>query len=262
MGQASTESTQKPGLVRAVRLFVIGHLPWVVLLTLLVVLVALYAMHASFQEHVNEIWSVASSGDQQAIRDYLKGWGAWGPIASVGLMLLQGIFAPIPASVIQLANGVVFGVFWGAILNLIGQMAGATAAFYISRSLGRAAAEKLVGKFNKQQFVEDWLMQWGSKALFVIRAIPGMPSDFVSYLLGLTRMPARTYLLVSFFGYIPQSFAYSWLGDRATEYFWWIVLGGFLVSFVIGGVVWIVRKFMYRSRSPEAMLTAEYPQDR
>lgn len=252
-----TDTKTKPTAGQSIRAFIMAHLPWLVLLAVALVLVTIYSLSDNFSTIVDEAWTVASSGDQQRIRDYLKEWGAWSPIASVLLMLLQGIFAPIPASVIQLANGVVFGVFWGAVLNLIGQMAGASAAFFIARFLGRNAAERLVGRFDKQEYVETWLKQWGAKALFLIRAIPGMPSDFVSYLLGLSRMPARTYFTVSFIGYIPQSFAYSWLGDYATEYFWWIVLAGFGVSFVIGGVVWLVRKVMMRTPAPRRTLSAK-----
>lgn len=253
----ASDSNPKRTVWRVVRSFALNHLPWVVVLCALLVVTIVFWLNDGFNAAVTEAWTVASSGDQARIRAYLKEWGAWGPVASVLLMLLQGIFAPIPASVIQLSNGVVFGVFWGAVLNLIGQMAGATAAFYIARSLGRQSAEKLAGKFNKQEFVTSWLQQWGSKALFLIRAIPGMPSDFVSYLLGLSRMPARTYFLVSFFGYIPQSFAYSWLGDYATEWFWWIVLGGFGVSFVIGGVVWLVRRILHPAPAPVTSLNAK-----
>lgn len=252
-----TDTVKTPSAAHPVRAFVLAHLPWLVILSVLVVLASIYGLSGSFSTLVDEAWAVAASGDQQRIRDYLKEWGAWGPVASVLLMLLQGIFAPIPASLIQLANGVVFGVFWGAVLNLIGQMAGATVAFFIARFLGRNAAERLVGRFDKQAYVEEWLKHWGAKALFLIRAIPGMPSDFVSYLLGLSRMPARTYFTVSFIGYIPQSFAYSWLGDYATRWFWWIVLAGFGVSFVIGGIVWLVRKITMRTPAPRRAIAAK-----
>lgn len=222
---------------------ILRQISWIVLLGMLALVALIWLISDGFRAEVADLWDVLSSGDQPRIREYIKSFGARAPIASVFLMGLQGIFAPIPASVVQLANGVVFGIFWGTVLNWIGQMAGATAAFFISRWLGRSAAEKLVGRVDAHGVVEHFIDRWGVKALLLVRAIPGMPSDFVSYLLGLTSMPARKYLLVSAIGYIPQSLAYAWLGDYATDWFWWIVLAGFGVSFVIGGVVWLVRKF-------------------
>lgn len=250
-----TGTNQKTGIWQAVRRFAIEHLSWLMLLCLLMVVAIALWMSDGFRATANEAWTVLSSGDQARIREYLSGYGAWGPVASVTLMMLQSIIAPIPASVVQLANGVVFGIFGGAVLNLIGQMAGATAAFYIARTLGRNTAERFAGRVDEHGVIEIWLDRWGSKALFLIRAVPGMPSDFASYLLGLSSMPARRYFTVSLLGYIPQSFAYSWLGDAATDWFWWIVLAGFGVSLVIGLVVWVVRRFI--SPLPQQALAPE-----
>lgn len=235
---------------KSLRQAALSHLPWLVLVVVLAIVGAALGLSAGFRATAYEAWSAVSSGDQVRIREYLSGYGAWGPVASVMLMVLQGIFAPIPASVVQLANGVVYGLVGGALLNLIGQMAGATVAFSISRVFGRSAVERFAGPVDNNEVIKRWLDRWGDKALFLIRAIPGMPSDFTSYLLGLTHMPAKRYLLVSFIGYIPQSLAYAWLGDAATDWFWWIVLAGFGVSLVIGTVVWAVGRFSRHDAVP------------
>jgi uncharacterized membrane protein YdjX (TVP38/TMEM64 family) len=212
----------------------------------------------TFRAEVGEVAEVLTSGDQSRIRDYLRGYGVFGPIASVLLMMAQVVFAPIPASVVQLANGVVYGKFWGGVLNLVGQMAGAMLAFTIARALGKGTVEKVAGKAHQDGF-ESWLQRWGGKALFVIRAIPGMPSDFMSYVAGLTRMPVRTYVVATFLGYIPQSFAYAWLGDDAMDYFWWIVFGGFGVSGLIGLISWGIQ---WRNRSVRRRQPQRLPQER
>lgn len=214
--------------------------PWAVVIGAGLLFAILWVTSASFRYEVNEITEVMTSGDQERIRTYLHGYGAYGPIASVTLMMGQVVFAPIPASIMQLANGVVYGVGWGALLNLVGQMAGAMLAFTIARALGKGTVEKLAGKVHQDGF-EAWLQRWGGKMLFVVRAIPGMPSDFLSYVAGLTKMPVKTYVICTFLGYIPQSIAYAWLGDDAMGYFWWIVAGGFGLSGLIAIVTWIIR---------------------
>ncbi len=227
-------------------------MPWLILLAIAIVAVIGYRTSESFQAHVSDIWSVLSSGDQEEIRAYLDQFGVWAPVVSVLLMALQAVFAPIPASVVQLSNGVVFGVIPGAALNVLGQLLGATLAFGIARVLGRSAAERLAGRIDEHGVVERWLDHWGARALFLVRILPGMPSDFVSYLMGLTRMSFRTFFFVSLLGYIPQSLAYAWLGDAATEYFWWIILAGFVISGVLGVILWIVQRMRPRPvPSPE-----------
>jgi uncharacterized membrane protein YdjX (TVP38/TMEM64 family) len=225
--------------------------PWTVLIGGAVAFAMAWLLSEDFRAEVTEITDVMTSGDQSRIRDYLRGFGVFGPIASILLMMGQVVIAPIPAAIMQLANGVVYGQFWGGILNLIGQMAGAMLAFTIARALGKGTVEKLAGKVHQNGF-ETWLQRWGGKALFVIRAIPGMPSDFMSYAAGLTRMPVRTYVLSTFLGYIPQSFAYAWLGDDAMEYFWWIVAGGFGLSAIIALASWGVRWWSHPDRKSQA----------
>ena len=221
--------------------------PWIVVALLALTVAFTYLLSDTFRDEMHEVADVLTSGDQQRIRDYLRGYGAWGPIVSVLLMMAQVVFAPIPASVVQLANGVVYGKLWGSMLNFIGQMAGAVMAFYIARALGKGTVEKLVGKISGNAF-EGWVERWGGKALFVIRAVPGMPSDFTSYVAGLTNMRPRTYILATAAGYIPQSFLYAWLGDAAMDWFWWIVMGGFALSGLIGIIVWIIQRRNMRLR--------------
>lgn len=216
-------------------------LPWVIVITIVLVVALAELISSSFRNETHEIIQVLTSGDQQRIRDYLRGYGALGPIVSVLLMMAQVVFAPIPASVVQLANGVVYGKFWGTVLNFIGQMAGATMAFFIARALGKGAVEKIVGQISGNAF-EGWVDRWGGKALFVVRAIPGMPSDFVSYVAGLTNIRVRTYILATAAGYVPQSLIYAWLGDSAMGWFWWIILGGFALSGLISIIAWVVQR--------------------
>lgn len=215
--------------------------PWVLVLTVALTTGAGYAISDSFRDEAHEVVNVLTSGDQELIRDYLRGYGALGPMVSVLLMVLQVIFAPIPASVVQLTNGVVYGQFWGSMLNLVSQSLGAIVAFYIARMLGKGMVEKLVGKITGDGF-ELWLARWGGKALFLTRAIPGMPSDFLSYVAGLTNLKPRTYILASFLGYIPQSIMYAWLGDYAMGWFWYIVAAGFGVSGIIGIITWFIQR--------------------
>lgn len=257
--QSNTNTPQKRAVPETVRLQhrMLQHLSWLLIVAAMLVFGVLYLVSEGFRDQVAEAWNVLSSGDQEVIREYIRSFGGWAPVASVLLMVSQVVIAPVPASVIQLANGVVFGVAGGAVLNLIGQMAGATIAFFIARSLGRKTVERLAGRVDENGLIENWIERWGGKALLLVRMIPGMPSDFVSYLMGLTPMGARRYLTVSFVGYIPQSIAYAWLGDYASGWFWWIVLAGFGISGVIGIVVWAMQRFRHRPAGASLKIEAE-----
>lgn len=249
LGQIRTRAWWKANWIRL--------LPWSILLGLAVGFGIAWLASDGFRDEMHELWRVMRSGDQELIRHYLRGYGAWGPFVSVSLMLAQVILAPIPASVVQLANGVVYGKAGGAALNFVGQMLGATVAFWIARSLGEGTVEKLAGRVNPNSGgVETWLQKWGGRALFLIRAIPGMPSDFMSYVAGLTRMTFRTYVLATAAGFIPQSIVYAWLGDSAMTWFWWVVIGGFGISGVIAVATWVLQR---RNRCRPARHDAHSP---
>lgn len=229
--------------------------PVSVMLALALTGVVAYHANAGFRSEALSIVNVLSSGDQARIRDYLHGYGIWGPIVSVALLALQAVVAPIPASIQLLANSVVYGTFLGGILNLIGLTIGALIAFAIARLLGKGTVERLFGKVTHHSF-ETWLDTWGGKALFLIRLTPGMPSEFMSYVAGLTKMPPRVYIIATIAGIIPESFFFSWLGDDAMGHFWWIIIAGTAFPGLVAlGTLIVQHRLRRRPRTRPATVT-------
>ncbi|MCL4802120.1 MAG: VTT domain-containing protein, partial [Burkholderiales bacterium] len=71
-----------------------------------------------------------------SLAETIRSWGRWGVAASIGLMIAHS-FVPFPAEVVALANGMVYGAFWGTVVTWIGAMLGASAAFAVGRARGR-----------------------------------------------------------------------------------------------------------------------------
>jgi len=57
-----------------------------------------------------------------AIR-WIRGWGAWGWLAVIGL-LISDLVLPIPATPVMSAAGYLYGTFIGGLLSAIGSFAG------------------------------------------------------------------------------------------------------------------------------------------
>jgi uncharacterized membrane protein YdjX (TVP38/TMEM64 family) len=79
----------------------------------------------------------------EAFVELIRGWGAWGVAGSLGLMVLHS-FVPFPAECLALANGMVFGLFWGTLITWTGAMLGAWLAFGVARVLGRPFVSRVV----------------------------------------------------------------------------------------------------------------------
>jgi uncharacterized membrane protein YdjX (TVP38/TMEM64 family) len=195
------------------------HLQTGIIVGLAAILVALYFLSSSFKSEINEATSILSHGDVDGLRDYIKGFGFWAPFASLALMILQAIAAPVPGFLIVFANGLAFGVVWGGLLSLAGQTLAAVVCFLIARSLGRGAIEGLIGKFGLSS-ADKWFERWGATGIFIARLLPGIGFDAVSYAAGLTRMSFGKFVLATFLGAAPQTFLYAYLGQNATKYVW------------------------------------------
>ena len=78
--------------------------------------------------------------------------GIFGPLIFMGLQAIQVIIAPIPATVVTLAGGYVFGTFWSTVYSMIGSTLGFWAVFIIVvlvlASYYREAIYKYIDRFH------------------------------------------------------------------------------------------------------------------
>jgi len=177
----------------------------------------LYLLLDGFRAETNRALGILGRGDVAGLRDYIVSFGFWAPVASCFLMVLQALAAPVPSFLITFANGLAFGVFWGWMLSLFGHVLAAAVCFGVSRALGRTPVEVLVGRTGLES-ADRWFERWGTYAVFAGRLVPGVAFDAISYAAGLTRMRFGGFMLATTLGILPQTFLYSYLGQRAPEY--------------------------------------------
>lgn len=202
------------------------------ILFLLLAGVLAYLTVEEFRAEMHVLGGIAARNDVDALREYILSFGIWAPVISIGLMILQSIIAPIPAFLIVFANGMAFGTVPGWLLSLFGQMLAAAICFGIARALGRSVVQALIGKFGLES-ADSWFARWGVIGLFFTRLVPGIGFDAISYAAGLTRMTFATFMLVTLAGSGPQLLLYSFLGQNATEYVWWLLA---LTAVIASGV--------------------------
>jgi uncharacterized membrane protein YdjX (TVP38/TMEM64 family) len=213
-------------------------------------LAGLWLVSATFREWGWAIWHALHLENDEALRRYFDSLGNWAPPASVLLMIAQALIAPVPLSVIALANGLAFGVIGGTLISLVGYLAAALLSFGLARAFGRTLVERIMGRDQKIP-VGHWLEKYGIWALFLVRLLPGMPSDLMSFVAGMSRMPVSSYTWVTIAGFLPQAFLYALVGDRALQFVWLIFAGSALITGGIGAVIW----WQNRNRQPQGELT-------
>lgn len=208
-----------------------------ILLILVVLAAGVIAYFAvdDFRAELQVLGGIAARNDVDALRAYILSFGVWAPVISIGLMILQSIIAPIPAFLIVFANGMAFGTVPGWLLSLFGQTLAAAVCFGIARALGRSVVVAMIGKFGLES-ADSWFARWGLIGLFITRLVPGIGFDAVSYAAGLTSMTFPSFMLVTLAGSGPQLLLYSFLGQNATEYIWWLLGLTVVVACTVGAV--------------------------
>ena len=155
--------------------------------------------------------SIFSTESIETVAAYLRGFGVWTPLASLTLMVLQSIVAPLPGSLVAAANGVVFGVWWGTLLSWLGGLLGGSLSFLIARKYGRDVVARFVERSHLER-ADRLGATDGFWLVLVARLIPLISFDLISYLAGLSRMRYRQFLLATAVGMLPGSFAWTALG--------------------------------------------------
>jgi uncharacterized membrane protein YdjX (TVP38/TMEM64 family) len=199
----------------------------VFVLGIAIALALLYLFSPPFRAEVQRAFALLAKADIEQLKEYLLSFGAWAPVVSGSLMVLQSLFVPLPAFVITFANGLLFGTMWGAFLSWSSAMVGAVLCYYISRLFGRPVVERLVGK-ESLTVADRFFQRYGKHAVLIARLIPVISFDVVSYAAGLTTIGLWEFFLATGIGQLPATLVYSFLGQnmtRAARLGLWIVLG-------------------------------------
>ncbi|MBE0476057.1 MAG: TVP38/TMEM64 family protein [Coriobacteriia bacterium] len=175
-----------------------------------------YALVPPLRDRVGEAVGVLARGDVEVVRDYLLGFGLWAPVVSSALMILQSLVAPLPAFVVTFSNGLLFGWAWGALLSWSSAMAGAALCFWLGRTLGRPAVERLVGGSAALEVSDLFFERYGDKAVLIARLLPFVSFDIISYGSGLTPIGFRRFFVATGIGQLPATLVYSYLGQNLT----------------------------------------------
>ena len=139
-----------------------------------------------------------------ALRDFISGFGPWAPVVFAALQIVQVVLAPVPGGVAVVVGTVLFGVWGGLGLSLLGSLIGSALLFAAVRRWGRPLAVRLFGAERVAAYTDR--LDRDGRLLFVIMLVPFLPDDMVVGLAGLSAVSFRRFLVVVVLGRTP-----SWL---------------------------------------------------
>ncbi len=121
------------------------------------------------------------------------GWIGW--LIFALLQTLVALIGILPASLLGLAAGAVYGVALGFGLSAIGIMLGAAIAFALTRSALRPAIAHKLAANQRLARLDHAVGRDGWRLVLLMRVSPVMPFSLTSYALGLSAISPRDYAL-------------------------------------------------------------------
>jgi len=153
---------------------------------------------------------------------FIRSWGAWGVIGSIGLMVLHSVI-PFPSEIITIANGMIYGKFWGTVISWTGAMLGAYVAFGLARFFGRPFVKNILPE-KQWDKLDQWSKRTAAVDLFLARLLPVISFNLVNYVAGMTPVSLWTFTWTTGLGILPVTVLMVVLGDQVTVLPWWLWL--------------------------------------
>ncbi len=159
--------------------------------------------------------------DPEKIREWILTFGWLAPILFIVIFTLRPLTL-FPASVLAVAGGLSFGPVFGPVFTYIGSLLGATVAFWVSRKLGKKIANRQWK--GRAEALQARVEKHGFFYVIVLRVLPIINFDLVSYLSGLSRLRFNTYIGATMIGIIPGTLAFTFLGASFVEGDWRMII--------------------------------------
>ena len=189
------------------------------------------------------------AGSVEYLRATMLGYGPWAVCVSIGLMVGQAIIAPLPMNAVTITNALVFGPLWGSLLSWFSMVLGSSLCFLLSKTFGKTFARRIVG--NSIERAERFFQRYGLQAMFLVRMMPFVPFDAISYGAPLVGVPFSRFLLATAVGIIPSVLVYSYLGTLAAKIYWWVLIA--LLGAALVGIIAATRMVRNTAKAQAAL---------
>lgn len=195
--------------------------------------------------------------DHERLKAWITSYGTYAMAVFVAVQFVQVLIFFIPGEVTQFAGGYLFGTWYGLLLSYLGITLGSVTAFSIARFFEHAAVDLLVDRQTLRRFNRFVYGKSGFWPMFILFLIPGIPKDLLCYVAGLTPMHVVTFVIISTVGRFPGVMLSSLFGMGVAAHDWKSLSAFIGVTFVLLGLVYLMRNPIERFREKHLVTTEE-----
>jgi uncharacterized membrane protein YdjX (TVP38/TMEM64 family) len=197
----------------------------------------------------------------EALQERVMSWGAWAGICYPLLFAVCNILL-LPGGILAVGGGFFFGLWWGFLIVLAGNIMATAISFALSRFIARHWFRQKLARNPTLKALGPAVERESWKIILLSQLHPLFPTSLLNYFYGLTRIRFSTYMLWASLGRMPGLFFYAYVGTlgqfavrimrgrsypRMVEY--WIWGGAFITTVLLFVVLGRVAYHVIRAPS-------------
>lgn len=188
--------------------------------------------------------------DPVLFRNWIDGFGIFGPVIFVGMIVLQVVFAIVPGEPFEIGAGYAFGIVEGILLSVLGFVIGSIIIFLVVRKFGDEVVEVFFSS-QKTERLKAMLENKNSRmVIFLLFLIPGTPKDLITYVAALTPISFSDMIFLVSVARLPSLVTSVVAGDALGEE----RVVAAVVVFVITALISMTGAYIYRKVSDRKLM--------
>ncbi len=222
-------------------------------------LIIIIAVAAFFYFDINQYMSLEYFKTQQAEVEQFVTANLIESILLFSLLYIATTALSLPgAALLTLIAGALFGLIVGLVIVSFASTIGATLALLVSRYFLR---DSIQNKFSNQlKSINEGIEKEGAIYLFTLRLVPAIPFFVINLVMGVTKIPVKTFFFVSQVGMLAGTAVYVNAGTQlaSLDSISGILSPGIIFSFVLLGLFPLIAKRLISLAKSKKVLKA-YP---
>lgn len=152
----------------------------------------------------------------------------------------------VPAAVLGVGAGFLFGGVWGTGIALLCRPLGALVSFFVGRHLAREHVQHWIEDWPKFEAINRMTLREPFRIVLLLRLVPVLTFNITSYVFGLTKVTWKQFFGATFIGVLPGSLFYVYLGVAAGDVTRAVALEDappledYLVTWIVGIVAFVI----------------------